>query len=200
MTVRLEAEDIAALGFVGGADVPEWFFMNAVPGRETVGRGSYAVILDHPEREDLVIRFSAEEDGWVWNAIVGEPDEFRPRILGAAHISPGYWVCVTERLAELDPETFPDVIGDMRLLARLGTERYAEIMTEESEAERLFPGVSAALASVSIPDDLREENLMMRGDHLVINDPQAVMTEVQRQILVDHYHVEMTGLSAEMEP
>jgi hypothetical protein len=169
-----------------------------------LGSGENASIYAHPEREDLVIRCSCFNDGWIRFAdeiIRGEVvSPFVPKVFAIAHVSLGSdefsdrWLSISERLAPIE-SLDPDAMAVAKAACRV-MHRYKRGRANEQDVELLrsaHPGYVelAAQAPKHWGDthdydsyrgfDTREDarlNYMVRADGtVVVNDPIYVIDD-----------------------
>lgn len=157
-----------------------------------LGSGENASIYAHPEREDLVIRCSCFNDGWIRFAdeiIRGEvASPFVPKVFAVAHVSMGSgdfsdrWLAISERLMPIDGND-PDALAVARAACRvMYFSKLCGASKQDIELLRIAqPGYVEFAAQAPTDghwDDTHgttrddSPNYMMRADGtVVVNDP-----------------------------
>lgn len=152
-----------------------------------LGDGGFAEVYEHPDDPSKVIRVSIVDtdlryphDGWFGYAehcrrrAQGSP--FAPRLFDLVHMGragAGVWIAISERLEELGPTDHDllDVMGAVQRMQYPGTYGEPELGDEEM-MERLQPGLHSFLRKhCAGMEDFHIDNIMKRGDTMVINDP-----------------------------
>ena len=141
---------------------------------EFLGAGDTAYIYKHPTDETMVVRVSDYPDGWFLYAEQamdacdddeGEPSPFFPKV---------YWIGnkentligVSERLDEIENGSDMDELVEAISAALINRDEKAwafldgELPDFREFSQRLYARI-----------DLKDGNIMRRGDQLVINDP-----------------------------
>ena len=153
------------------------------------GSGSYAVVIEHPEDPELVIRISARNDGWIDYALKNQAHEYAPRLFAVA-CTGSVWISITERLNPLSLEASSEAaiksaIDAMVMLnKRVAQDLHPNAFSpEELKKHQAWKGLTEFLQQfLGLENcDLKEANIMMRKGVPVANDPIAEMdSEVAR--------------------
>lgn len=173
---RLSFSDIDRLGLAYlNTDEPEdiWAILEE-RGWEVLGGGSCAVVAVLPGDPSRVLRISVPDDGWIAHALAVQGEAHAPRLHGLGWHE-GLWFAISERLDPLPPEMSIRVITDL-----IGAVRHAQSPAagrpDFGALEGRWPGLWAfSQAHLVHANDLKADNMMMRGETLVVNDPHYLM-------------------------
>lgn len=148
----------------------------ALENLEMIGHGSCSYVFSDPDRADVVLRICEDADAWYWYASElvenGTTSRHAPRVHDIA-VHNGIYGAEVERLSP---------VTDEALLASI--DAFASRRPHD-----LPPSMIDFLADCPVrATDLRDENWMMRGDVLVLNDPSGrFMDEVEKCAFLDRH-------------
>jgi hypothetical protein len=160
-------------------------------GHKTCGQGTFAVVIEHPEHSNLVIRISSRNDGWIGYALKNQGKLYAPR-LDAIGYQCGLWVSVTERLTAITQMSFSDhriksAVNSMVMMHKRPKQgsHASEFSAHELEMHKGWDGLTDFLRQFFEVDncDLKEANIMMRETVPVANDP---ISEMDQDVAREH--------------
>ena len=170
-----------------------------------LGKGGWAKIYEHPKDPYKVIRVSVVNkglrspyDGWFAYAEKcrrrENGSEFAPKLYDLVHVGypgSGVWIAISERLEELGPgPTWPMDFEVMEAVQRKQFTYKTPALGDEELMEKYQPGLLNFLDShCAGMIDFHIDNLMKRGDTMVINDPDCDPSPTVMRALEEVYTI-----------
>ena len=169
-----------------------------------LGDGGYATVYEYPDDPSKVIRVNEVDysrdhphDGWFPYAErcrrLDQVSPFAPKLYDMIHVGPpggGVWIAISERLEEIDraSDEMLDLIKPIRELTmfRVFHPEYEKILEERQPGLLKFIRVSYFGRNVL---DINIENILKRGDTIVINDPDGEVEDRDIWPLEDMYTI-----------
>lgn len=160
-----------------------------------IGRGSAAIVFNHPDDDTLVVRVSDYPDGWflyahqtLQMAAADEKYVFRPEVKSIIEHD-GVWLGVGEKLKPIDDQSeMGDIVENLIETIQGNKDLWPGI-------EKHVPGFHEFLRTLNKRLDLRLSNFMMRGTQLVFNDPYSSIPFEIEHLLRSAYSVESSDIA-----
>lgn len=162
------------------ADCPlEWAWENM----KLLGRGEHACIFEHPSDNSRVVRISDYPDGWFEYVTVAGEGLHVPRVFDFATAG-GCFLAIAERLEPVPDDAYGEEMIDCAVAVIWGEGARRVPDGALDRFRQCQPGFEAFVGRLPFrPTDLRNENFMMKGGTLVLNDPLGSMSfEMERDL------------------